>query len=65
MEEMQNGIELNQEVLINVLQNKLAQQAIREAQMEAAIQGLIAENSALKAQVPKDKEVTEDASAER
>lgn len=61
---MQDGLQLDQSTLIEVLQNKLAQAAIREAQMEAAVfqlQGKVAELSLL---VPTDTEVKEDASAD-
>jgi hypothetical protein len=64
-QEMTDGINLDPEVLIQVLQNKLAQSSVREAQMESAIQSLSMENQRLNALVPNDEEVTEDASAEQ
>jgi len=51
------GIELDQGVLIQTLQNKLAQATIREAQLESAVQSLMTENSELKGDVT---QVTED-----
>jgi len=48
MEAMEQGIELDQEMLIQVLQNRLAQAVIREAQMESAIQSQAAEISGLR-----------------
>jgi hypothetical protein len=65
MQPMSEGMEIDPNVHIQVLQNKLAQSAIREAQMESAIQSLLAENQQLEALVPSDKEVKEDASAEK
>lgn len=44
---MQPGMNLDPNTLIEVLQNKLAQGAMREAQMESAIQQLLAENAHL------------------
>ena len=40
---LSEGIDLDLNVLVEVLQNKLAASAVREAQMESAIQSLIAE----------------------
>lgn len=40
---MEQGMNIDPDVLITTLQNKLAQAAIREAQMEAAIQQLSAQ----------------------
>lgn len=55
---MQDGMQINQGTLIEVLQGKVAQSAIRESQMEAGIQQLLLENQRLKAEVeflgPKD-----------
>ena len=62
MQDMNAGMELNPEVLIQVLQNKLAQSAIREAQMESAIQQLMVDKQELSAQIPQEEEVKEDAS---
>lgn len=44
---MQPGMNLDPNTLIEVLQNKLAQGAMREAQMESAIQQLLADNQRL------------------
>jgi len=57
------GMNVEPGMLIQVLQNKLAQAVIREAQMEAAIQSLSMENQQLKVLVPDETEVKEDASA--
>jgi hypothetical protein len=62
MHEMSDGMQIDPEVHVQVLQNKLAQMAVREAQMEAGIQQLIQEVARLDAMVPKDTEVKEDAS---
>jgi hypothetical protein len=51
MQPMSDGMDLNPEVLVQVLQNKLAQAAIRENQMEAAIQQLIMEKAQLEQQL--------------
>ena len=48
---MENGINIDPNVLIQVLNNKLAQAAVREAEMEAAIQGLMAQVKELTYQV--------------
>lgn len=54
MQPMSDGMELNPQMHIQVLQNKLAQSAIREAQMETAIQQLLYEKSELEVStVPK------------
>ncbi len=47
MHEMNDGLDLDQSVLITVLQNKLAQAAIREAQLEGAVQQLMNQQSEL------------------
>ena len=60
---MEPGTELDPNILIQVLQNKLAQAVIREAQMEAAIQGLMAQVQTLEAHQSAQSEVSEDASA--
>jgi hypothetical protein len=65
MHEMSDGMQIDPEVHVQVLQNKLAQMAVREAQMEAGIQQLIQEVARLDAMVPKDTEVKEDASADK
>ena len=44
---MHEGIELDPEMLVQVLQNRLAQAAIREAQMEAALQSVLAKQQEL------------------
>ena len=61
---MQNGTDIDPQVLIQVLQNKLAQSAVREAQLEAAVQTLMAQQNELMAQIPKDTEVQGDASSD-
>ena len=71
MQPMSDGMNLDPDMHIQVLGNKLAQSAVREAQMETAIQQLIAENQFLKlpatapenAGVPQEEEVKEDASS--
>jgi len=63
-EAMQDGINLDPSVLIAVQNERLASAAIREAQLTAAVQQLTMENMRLEALVPKDEEVTEDASAD-
>ena len=65
MHELSEGMQIDPELHVQVLQNKLAQMAVREAQMEAGIQQLIHEVQHLSAMVPKDKEITEDASADQ
>jgi len=62
MHEMSDGMNIDPEVHVQVLQNKLAQMAVREAQMEAGIQQLMQEVNRLDAMVPRDNEVKEDAS---
>lgn len=47
MQPMNEGIGLDQDMLISVLQNKLAQSAIREAQLESGVQQLLGEKQAL------------------
>ena len=63
MQPMSDGMNLDPDMHIQVLGNKLAQSAVREAQMETAIQQLIAENQYLKTQLPQEEEVKEDASS--
>ena len=60
---MEPGIGIDQNTLIEVLQNKLSMTVVREAQMEAAIQQLIAENQQLKAQVESLAELTPEVEA--
>ena len=59
---MQDGIHLEPDVLIDVLQNKLSMSAVREAQMEAAIQGLINQIQKLEKELHPLVEVSEDVS---
>ena len=40
---MQDGINIDPNTLVEVLQNKLAQAAVREAQLEAVVQQLMAQ----------------------
>jgi len=47
MQPMSDGMNLDPQMHVQVLQNKLAQTAIREAQMETAIQQLMSENQEL------------------
>lgn len=51
MQPMSDGMNLDPEVLNQTLLNKLAQGAIREAQMEAAVQQLLQEKQNLEAQL--------------
>jgi len=51
MQPMAEGIDIDPQVLNQTLLNKLSQSVIREAQMEAAIQQLLAEKQALQEQV--------------
>jgi len=44
---MHEGLNINNEALIEVLQNKLALASVREAQLEAAVQQLLAEVASL------------------
>ena len=60
---MEPGTDLDPNILIQVLQNKLAQAVIREAQLEAAVQGLMTQQNELMAQIPRDTEVKEDVSS--
>jgi len=61
---MQDGINLDPSVLIAVQNERLASAAIREAQLTAAVQQLTMENMRLEGLIPKDEEVTEDASTD-
>jgi len=45
---MESGIDIDRDMHIRVLENKVSMAAVREAQMEAVIQSLIAENKAVK-----------------
>ena len=51
MQPMSDGMDLDPQVMIQVLQNKLSQATIREAQMESAIQQLLGEKQQLQAQI--------------
>ena len=62
MHELSDGLQIDPEIHVQVLQNKLAQMSVRETQMDAGIQQLIQEVARLDAMVPKDNEVKEDAS---
>jgi hypothetical protein len=57
---LSEGITTKPEYHIQVLQNRLAQLTIREAQMEAAVQQLIAENQRLEATMQAMKEAAEE-----
>ena len=57
---LSEGITTKPEYHIQVLQNRLAQLTIREAQMEAAVQQLIAENKRLEATMQAMKEAAEE-----
>ncbi len=45
---LSDGMNLNPEVTIRVLENKVALAAVREAQLEAAVQQLLADNESLR-----------------
>ena len=60
---MEDGINIDPNTLIQVLQNKLAQSTIREAQMEAALQGLINQIQKLEKELHPLVEVNEDVSS--
>jgi len=51
---MNETLTLDPDVLRQTLLNKLSQQAVQLVQQEAAIQQLMDENAALKAQIPQD-----------
>ena len=61
MQPMNEGINLDPQVLMQVQNERIAASAIREAQLTAAVQQLTMENMRLQEQIPKDEEVTEDA----
>ena len=66
---MHDGLNIDPEVLNQVLQNKLAQAAVREAQLEAAVQMLLNERQELFSKVQEleegwQEEVSDDASAD-
>lgn len=60
---MLDGLDLDPNVVIQVQNNTIAQNAVRIAMLEAAVQQLGAQNAELEAQVPRDNEVKEDASS--
>ena len=60
---MLDGLDLDPNVVIQVQNNTIAQNAVRIAMLEAAVQQLGAQNAELEAQVPQDNEVKEDASS--
>jgi len=51
MDPMEPGIEINQELLIEVLQMKVQEAVIREAQLETAIQQLIRDQNAMSIEI--------------
>ncbi len=59
---MHNGLDLDPQVLIQVQQSKIADMAIKNAQLEAGVQQLMMENARLHEMMPNDEEVKEDAS---
>jgi len=63
MEEMADGLDIDQNTLIAVLQNKLAQATVREAQLESAVQMLMNQKSNLELTVNAMSEVKEEISA--
>jgi sensor c-di-GMP phosphodiesterase-like protein len=64
MQPMSEGMDLDQGLLIQVLQNKLAQSGIREAQMETGIQQLLAEKQVLTADIEALRAIGEDVEGE-
>ena len=60
---MLDGLDLDPNVVIQVQNNTIAQNAVRIAMLEAAVQQLGAQNAELEGQVPQDNEVKEDASS--
>ncbi len=46
--QLADGIEVNPDISIQVLHNKIAQAAIREAELEAAVQQLLGETNRLR-----------------
>jgi len=57
---MEQGINIDEKMLIEVLQNKVAMSVVRESQMEAAIQSLSQENKTLMVQVSALSEVEDE-----
>lgn len=57
---MLDGMTLDPEIHVQVMQNMLANNAIHIAQLEAGIQQLSLENSRLREMVPMDVEVQEE-----
>ena len=58
---MAEGMTVDNSIAVQVLNNKLAGMAVREAQMEAAIQQLLAENNALRDELAVANEAEEEA----
>ena len=61
---MLDGLNLDPNVMIQVQNNTIAQQAVRIVGLEAAVQQLAQEKAAAEAQIPEVTEVKEDASAD-
>ncbi len=61
---MHNGLDLDPQVLIQVQQSKIADMAIKNAQLEAGVQQLMMENARLHEMMPKDEEVFDESSTE-
>jgi len=57
---VQDGLNIDPQILIQTQSNFIAQARVKEVQMEAAIQQLLAENQELKAQVEELGETQED-----
>ena len=60
MQPMNEGMDIDPDIVIQTQSNIIGQNAIRMALLEAAVQSLSQENQQLKAQLPKDTEVTEE-----
>ena len=64
MEAVQDGMELDPQMLIQVQQNFIASARIKEVQLEAAVMQLSAENQSLQARIAElevtDREVTQE-----
>ena len=63
MQAMSDGLDLDPNIVVAVQNNTIAQQAVRIAMLEAAVQQQTNTVAQLQAQIPSDTEVTEDASA--
>ncbi len=61
---MHNGLDLDPQVLIQVQQSKIADMAIKNAQLEAGVQQLMMENARLHEMMPNVEEVFDESSAE-